>query len=80
MCIITYFYNSNNKSSFAKKHRTCSDYFHDPLYSQVFHKIKISELNRNFKFKAILIKYKMYYLLTLIRALYMKINKCQYFE
>lgn len=80
MCIITYFYNSYNKSSFAKKYKTCSDYFRDPLYSQVFHKIRISELNRNFKFKAILIKYKMYYLVTLIRALYMKINRCQFFE
>lgn len=77
LCIDQKFFNSQNKDSFFKKQKDCKALFSTEPYSQVFRQIDLGKLRRNHWIKAVLMKYKLYLGLKLLRDMYNLLNKKQ---
>ncbi|MBQ3641631.1 glycosyltransferase [bacterium] len=75
ICVTQKFFNKNNPNRFSKKQKECKKYFLETPYKDVFKTIKISNLRRNHRIKAILIKYRLYAFMQLMLSFYNKRQK-----
>lgn len=78
--ITQYFFHKDNKDKYFTKRKQCKEYFKQFPYSEVFKNVKLSELKKHFLVKAILIKFKFYYAVALMRKYYLKKNNRVCFE
>lgn len=62
ICITRYLYHKEHKANIIKKHVETNKYFLSFPYSDTFKHVDISGMKRNEKWKALLIKHKLYYL------------------
>lgn len=71
------FFNPHYPHSLLKKHRICSNCFSQKPYSEVFKYITFNSLNNNGKIKYVLLKFKLYYFIELLRIMYLKQQKTE---
>ena len=74
------FYHKANPNGRVKKKKECQKYFSQPPYIQVFTKINIAILKRNYQIKALCIKYGWYKGVDFLRRVYLMKNKQRCFE
>lgn len=72
ICIVQKFFNKENKKSFFSKQKECSRYFKTSPFCHVFSRIKISNLRKNHRIKAYLIKFHLYFMIPLLLKIYNK--------
>ena len=80
ICITQYFFHPQNKEKLYKKHLQCKRYLSQWPYSNTFKTIPFSELRRNHKIKAFCIRCGFYSAVTVLRNVYLKRRKNDYFE
>ena len=62
ICITRYLFNKENKANIFIKHKKAMNFFREWPYSNVFRYVDCANMKINEKIKAILIKYRLYYL------------------
>ena len=74
------FYHDANPNGRTKRKTDCQEYFNQLPYSQVFAKIDISILKRNYQIKALCMKYGWYNGVDFLRRVYLLKNKQRCFD
>ena len=78
--ITQYFYHKDNPNRCTKRKRECYSYLKQPPYCQVFTKVSIGVLKRNYQIKAICMKHGWYKGVDFLRRIYLIKNKQRCFE
>lgn len=80
ICITQQFFHPENHDGLLQKHRACRRYFAQAPYDRAFRSIRLRELRRSHRLKALLIRLRLYGLLPLLRDAYLLLRRRRDYE